>query len=171
MALYRNALPQLCGGLYLTDGGIETTLIFNEGFELPDFAAFLLLEEAKGQAALRNYFRSYADIATGISSWMPSKPVNWQHSQATTDGFNYQLHPRPALVRSTSRNSQSSTYGTMTLLRPPSSLNVAKTWFGPRCAGRTSTTSGRSSSDILTAVRSSSTRTASSLARSQDIPF
>jgi hypothetical protein len=40
MAHYRNALPQSAGGLFLTDGGIETTLIFHEGLELPDFAAF-----------------------------------------------------------------------------------------------------------------------------------
>jgi S-methylmethionine-dependent homocysteine/selenocysteine methylase len=37
---YRNHLPQLDGGLFLTDGGIETTLIFHEGLDLPAFAAF-----------------------------------------------------------------------------------------------------------------------------------
>ena len=46
MALYRQALPQLGGDLYLTDGGLETTLIFHEGLDLPDFAAFLLLGTA-----------------------------------------------------------------------------------------------------------------------------
>ena len=39
-SLYRNALPQLDGGFFVTDGGIETTLIFHQGLELPDFAAF-----------------------------------------------------------------------------------------------------------------------------------
>ena len=63
MAKYRNALPQLSGGLFLTDGGIETTLIFHEGLELPHFAAFHLLQEHKGQAALRKYFRTYAGLA------------------------------------------------------------------------------------------------------------
>ena len=52
MARYRSALPQLEGGLFLTDGGIETTLIFHEGLELPDFAAFHLLRTATGEAAL-----------------------------------------------------------------------------------------------------------------------
>jgi hypothetical protein len=47
MSQYRNALPQLTGGLFLTDGGIETTLIFHEGLELPDFAAFRLLSLRK----------------------------------------------------------------------------------------------------------------------------
>ena len=58
MAQYRNALPQLAGTLFLTDGGIETTLIFHEGLELPDFAAFHLLETPQGEAALRKYFRT-----------------------------------------------------------------------------------------------------------------
>lgn len=62
MGLYRNTLPQLGGGLYLTDGGIETTLIFHEGLELPDFAAFHLLRTPEGEAALRKYFRAYAEI-------------------------------------------------------------------------------------------------------------
>jgi hypothetical protein len=36
---YRDQLPQLGGGLFMTDGGIETTLIFHGGFDLPEFAA------------------------------------------------------------------------------------------------------------------------------------
>ena len=44
MARYRDALPQLSGDLYLTDGGLETTLIFHEGFQLPDFATLLSLQ-------------------------------------------------------------------------------------------------------------------------------
>jgi homocysteine S-methyltransferase len=50
MARYRNALPLLAGGPFLTDGGIETTRIFHQGFDLPDFAAFHLLTTPKGQA-------------------------------------------------------------------------------------------------------------------------
>jgi homocysteine S-methyltransferase len=52
MSKYRHALPQLTGGLFLTDGGIETTLIFHEGLELPHFAAFHLLRSPEGEAAL-----------------------------------------------------------------------------------------------------------------------
>ncbi len=63
MAKYRNALPQLSGGVFLTDGGIETTLIFHEGLELPHFAAFHLLKDEPGKAALRKYFRTYAALA------------------------------------------------------------------------------------------------------------
>ena len=63
MAKYRNSLPQLNGGLFLTDGGIETTLIFHDGLDLPYFAAFDLLKDQAGQAALRRYFSSHASIA------------------------------------------------------------------------------------------------------------
>ena len=51
MSKYRKQLPQLSGGLFLTDGGIETTLIFHDGLELPYFAAFHLLRD--GRAARR----------------------------------------------------------------------------------------------------------------------
>lgn len=63
MAKYRSRLPQLDGGLFLTDGGIETTLIFHDGLELPYFAAFHLLKDAEGRAALRKYYARYAKIA------------------------------------------------------------------------------------------------------------
>ncbi len=31
MHTYRNRLPQLSGDVFLTDGGLETTLIFHDG--------------------------------------------------------------------------------------------------------------------------------------------
>jgi homocysteine S-methyltransferase len=49
--------------LVLTDGGLETTLVFHEGIELPDFAAFPLLDTDDGRAALRRYFEPFLDIA------------------------------------------------------------------------------------------------------------
>jgi len=63
MPKYRNHLPQLSGEPFLTDGGIETTLIYREGFELPHFAAFHLLQDDQGVEALRKYYRTYASIA------------------------------------------------------------------------------------------------------------
>lgn len=56
-------LPQAQGGWFLTDGGIETTLIYHEGIELPEFAAFVLLESAAGRETLARYYRRYLDIA------------------------------------------------------------------------------------------------------------
>ena len=51
MAKYRHALPQRNSGIFLTDGGMETTLIFQEGIELPHFAAFVLLDSAEGRSS------------------------------------------------------------------------------------------------------------------------
>lgn len=63
MAQYRNRLPQLSDKLFLSDGGLETTLVFHDGLELPYFAAFDLLKDDEGTARLRDYFMEYAAIA------------------------------------------------------------------------------------------------------------
>ena len=63
MSSYRHHLPQLDDRVFLTDSGLETTLIFLEGHELPYFAAFDLLKEAAGRAVLRNYFRRHITLA------------------------------------------------------------------------------------------------------------
>lgn len=56
-------LPQLDGGWFLTDGGIETVLIYQDGIDLPEFAAFVLMETPDGRGLLRRYYRRYLDIA------------------------------------------------------------------------------------------------------------
>ena len=62
MAKYRHALPQRNGGIFLTDGGMETTLIFQEGIELPHFAAFVLLDSAEGRQQLKRYYAAYLQL-------------------------------------------------------------------------------------------------------------
>jgi len=51
------------GALALTDGGIETVLLFRDGFDLPCFASFPLLGDDGGRAALRRYFEPFLDLA------------------------------------------------------------------------------------------------------------
>jgi len=77
---YRDRLPQLDGGLFLTDGGLETVLVFQEGLELPDFAAFCLLETAAGESALRRYLRTYADIARRAGAGLILDSATWRAS-------------------------------------------------------------------------------------------
>ncbi len=48
---------------YLTDGGLETTLIFHDGFDLPEFAAFPLLGTENGRAALTRYYDGFLRLA------------------------------------------------------------------------------------------------------------
>jgi S-methylmethionine-dependent homocysteine/selenocysteine methylase len=58
------SLPQLSGDrLFLTDGGLETVLVFHKGFELPHFASFTLLEDEQGRAAMREYFAEFLALA------------------------------------------------------------------------------------------------------------
>ena len=63
MSSYRRALPQLTGAPFITDGGLETSLIFLAGQELPCFAAFPLIETSGGREILGAYFRPYLDMA------------------------------------------------------------------------------------------------------------
>jgi homocysteine S-methyltransferase len=51
------------GGLFIGDGGLETTMIYDEGIELPCFAAFLLLAQPDAVQALRRYYAGYLEIA------------------------------------------------------------------------------------------------------------
>ncbi|MGE0095583.1 MAG: homocysteine S-methyltransferase family protein [Alphaproteobacteria bacterium] len=80
MAKYRHGLPQLSGKLFLTDGGIETTLVFLEGLELPSFAAFVLLEDEKGMAALRRYYARHAEIAKSNGTGFILESPTWRSS-------------------------------------------------------------------------------------------
>jgi len=80
MTQHRNVLPQLAGTLFLTDGGIETTLIFQEGLTLPDFAAFHLFKTPEGEAALRKYFRTYAEIAKRFGTGLILESATWRAS-------------------------------------------------------------------------------------------
>ncbi len=60
---YRDELPQLSGRRFLTDGGLETTLVFLEGIDLPHFAAIDMMRSDDGVDLLRRYYRQYANLA------------------------------------------------------------------------------------------------------------
>lgn len=62
-AKYRGALPQTGDAIFLTDGGLETTLVFHRGLDLPHFAAFGLLRTEAGRAELAGYYAPYVEIA------------------------------------------------------------------------------------------------------------
>jgi S-methylmethionine-dependent homocysteine/selenocysteine methylase len=64
--------------LRLTDGGMETTLIFREGIDLPEFAAFPLLASEGGRAALRRYFEPYLDIAARLGAELVLDTPTWR---------------------------------------------------------------------------------------------
>lgn len=63
MAKYRQNLPQLANRTFLSDGGMETTLIFHEGLDLPHFASFTLMATPEGRQKLKEYYVRYLTIA------------------------------------------------------------------------------------------------------------
>jgi len=73
-------LPQLGDDLYLTDGGMETWLVHERGFELPQFASFPLLDDARGAEALREYFAPYVELARAQSVGLVLDAPTWRAS-------------------------------------------------------------------------------------------
>jgi S-methylmethionine-dependent homocysteine/selenocysteine methylase len=78
MTRYRNALPQLGGDFFMTDGGIETTLIFLDAQDLPYFAAFHLFKTPEGEGVLRKYFQTYAELATRFNTGLILETATWR---------------------------------------------------------------------------------------------
>jgi S-methylmethionine-dependent homocysteine/selenocysteine methylase len=72
-------LPQLTTqDLFITDGGLETTLVFHNGIDLPDFAAFPLLDSDDGCKALAAYYEPYLDIAERYSTGILVDTPTWR---------------------------------------------------------------------------------------------
>ena len=86
---YRSKLPQLSGDLFLVDGGIETTLIFHEGIELPCFATFHLLNDSKYEDVLERYYAPYLEIAKRAQSGFIFETLTWRASQGWGEKLGY----------------------------------------------------------------------------------
>ena len=78
MSAYRHHLPQLDDRLFITDAGLETVLIFEQGFELPAFASFALLKDAAGTAVLRRYFDTFAEMARRHGAGLVLEAPTWR---------------------------------------------------------------------------------------------
>jgi homocysteine S-methyltransferase len=63
---------------WVTDGGLETDLIFHHGLDLPEFAAYPLLRTADGRAALRRYYDGYARIAEQAGRGLRLEAPTWR---------------------------------------------------------------------------------------------
>jgi len=81
MTRYRQTQPQLGDRPFLADGGMETTLVFHEGLELPYFAAFVLLDDPAGREAMERYFRSYVAIARELGTGIVLESATWRASR------------------------------------------------------------------------------------------
>jgi S-methylmethionine-dependent homocysteine/selenocysteine methylase len=82
---HRTSLPQLEGDLFLTDGGIETTLIFHQGLDLPEFAAFVLLDDDEGVDQLRRYYEPYLELARESGAGFVLESPTWRANPSWAD--------------------------------------------------------------------------------------
>ena len=96
---YRDQLPQLGGDLFLTDGGIETVLIFHEGIDLPEFAAFDLLKDEEGTDRLRSYYAPYAALARERGVGFVLESPTWRASPRWAEQLGYDREQLDALNR------------------------------------------------------------------------
>lgn len=78
MSRFRHALPQLSGGLFLADGGIETDLIFNHQIAIREFAAHTLLQDPIGREAMARYFREYLSLARAYGTGFILDSQTWK---------------------------------------------------------------------------------------------
>jgi S-methylmethionine-dependent homocysteine/selenocysteine methylase len=70
-------LIQMADRLFFTDGGLETTLIFQQSLNLPEFAAFDLLKDAFGTEVLGQYFRIYVNLARNFEADCVLESATW----------------------------------------------------------------------------------------------
>ena len=71
-------IPVPGGDPFVTDAGLETDLLFLRGFDLPEFAAFPLLEDDGGLAAFDSYYRDFAAIAESAKASLVLASPTWR---------------------------------------------------------------------------------------------
>jgi S-methylmethionine-dependent homocysteine/selenocysteine methylase len=82
-------LPQLGGRPVVTDGGLETDLIYHHGVELPDFAAFVLVDDERGRDLLRSYYDGYIDVARRAGTAVQLETPTWRASSDWGERLGY----------------------------------------------------------------------------------
>jgi homocysteine S-methyltransferase len=83
------ALPQLSGQQVVTDGGLETDLIYHHGVDLPDFAAFPLVDDDRGRELLLRYYRDYVAIAARAGVALQLETPTWRANSEWGDRVGY----------------------------------------------------------------------------------
>jgi homocysteine S-methyltransferase len=60
------------------DAGLETAMIFLEGLDLPQFASFVLLDEAEGRTALTRWFDGFVGLARAGGTGFVLDTATWR---------------------------------------------------------------------------------------------
>ena len=82
-------LPQSSGRPVVTDGGLETDLIYHHGVDLPDFAAFPLVDDERGRQLLLRYYGEYVDIARKAGAALQLETPTWRASRDWGERLGY----------------------------------------------------------------------------------
>jgi homocysteine S-methyltransferase len=80
MSRYCSQLPQQSGRLFVTDGGMETDFIFHDGYDLPQMASYVLLDNEAGVARIKRYFDDYVAIADQHRLGIVLETATWRAS-------------------------------------------------------------------------------------------
>lgn len=94
-----HALPQLDGAVFLTDSGLETDLVFSGGWDLPDFAAYPLLDRDDGRAALRAYVDEHVRVARDAGLGIVVETPTWRASRDWGDRLGHDAAALTSLNR------------------------------------------------------------------------
>ncbi len=80
MSKYRLNLPQAADKLFITDGGLETVLVFQEQIEIAEFASIDLMRRPNGGAIISNYMTPYVEIAKSSGLGLVMETATWRAS-------------------------------------------------------------------------------------------
>lgn len=78
MTIHHPTLPQLAGRPFIADSGLETTLIFHDGMDLPHFASFVLLDSEAGRARLDRYYAEHVQLALDAATGIVLETATWR---------------------------------------------------------------------------------------------
>ena len=78
MTITTQQLPQLEDKICITDGGMETDLVFHHQLDLPYFAAYDLLRHQQGYETLVNYYKTYAELAQSYQLGLILETPTWR---------------------------------------------------------------------------------------------
>ena len=73
----------------LADSGLETWLIFHKNTDLPDFAAFPLLDDPAGRQLLAEYFTDHLRVAAAAGTALVLETPTWRASADWGDRLGY----------------------------------------------------------------------------------
>lgn len=91
MKVYRKNLAQLKERVFISDGGLETTLVFEHGFDLPEFASFAILKEKRGREVMHDYYLPYIDLAKQNQFGFIFESATWRASKGWGDKIGYSV--------------------------------------------------------------------------------